>query len=345
MFDHFATIRATNHLHILIICICFSYPLQSTFCFGAQSFILTHPQTTVTLTGFTRPRTLITITSEVAGRCLFVSGDIGDRIDGSSPFIKIDPTFIRLDIETNKLAQEQLKRKITLNKQELKRYKKLLVNQSVPQAKLDQVSLQHDLSIIQLKSLINTEKRLQELYKRHVITGPPEYQIIDRTVEPGELINVGQNLARLGDFQELLIPLLLTYDEYKMLLDHSPLPVFLPDLDLTLNAEFLRTTPGFDTKSRKIKIDLILPAQQVNKLSSLRGGLRVHVQLSIQDQTGSYIVPASAIQERHDYFWLTTIDGIKKKVVFLGKAKLHDHVLISGDELNPGDRFQTQPNN
>ena len=198
--NHFATIRATNYLHILIICICFSYPLQSSFCFGTESFILTHPQTTVTLTGFTRPRTLMTITSEVAGRCLFVSGDIGDHIDGSRPFIKIDPTFILLDIETNKLAQEQLKRKITLNKQELERYKKLLVNQSIPQTKLDQVSLQYDLSIIQLKSLINTEKRLQELYKRHVITGPPEYRIIDKTVEPGELINVGQNLAGLGDF-------------------------------------------------------------------------------------------------------------------------------------------------
>jgi len=329
----------------LIVCLCLSYPLQSSLCFGAELFILEHPRTIVTLTGFTRPRTELTISSEVSGRCLFVSGDIGDLIDESSSFIRIDPTFILLDIDGNKLAREQLKRKININKQELNRYTKLHTNQSAPQAKLDQVSLEHELSVIKLKQLINTGERLQELLKRHVIKPPAGYRIIDRTVEPGELINSGQHLAKLGDFRELLVPLVLTYDEYKVLQTTSTIPVFLPDLDLMLQAKLFRTAPDFDKKSRKIKVELILTKQQTDKLSSLRGGLRVFVQVSILDKTGSYIVPASAIQERHNYFWLTKSDGTRKKVVFLGKAKGDDQMLVSGNDLVPGEQFLTQPDN
>jgi len=332
-------------LKTLIVCLCLSYPLQSSPCSGAELFILEHPRTINTLTGFTRPRTELTISSEVSGRCLFVSGDIGDLIDESSPFIRIDPTFILLDIDGNKLAREQLKKKISINKQELNRYTKLHTNQSVPQAKFDQVSLQHELSVIKLKQLINTGKRLQELFKRHVVLAPGGYRIIDKNVEPGELINSGQHLATLGDFRELLIPLVLTYHEYKALNSISIIPVFLPDLNLTLQAKLFRTAPDFDKKSRKIKIELILNKQQTDKLSSLRGGLRVLIQISMLDRTGSYIVPASAIQERHNYFWLTKSDGTRKKVVFLGKAKEDDQALISGMNLVPGEQFLTQPDN
>lgn len=330
---------------LIVLCCLYSSLAQASPSNETETFALKYPKKSVTLTSFTRPKSTMTISSEVSGRCLSVSGNVGDFIDESTPFIRIDPTFILLDIKANQLAQEKLKRKILFDKQELNRYEKLLATQSVPQAKLDQIHLSYDLSTIELKGLITAEKKLKELLKRHEIIAPPTYQVIERYIEPGEMINVGQKLARLGDFQELLLPLFLTLSEYKALLDLPSIPISLPDLNLTLQAEYFRTTPGFDPKSRKKKVELIITKQQLRQFSLLRGGERALLKINIQDQMGSYEVPASALQERHDVFWLTSSKGEKRDVIVLGEAAEDGYILVNGATLEPGERFFVQPNN
>lgn len=328
-----------------VLVFCFVFLLQSLQlpCLGAETFVLESPQKTITLTGFTRPRKSLVISSEVVGRCLSVSGNIGDVIRTSEPFIKIDPTFILLDIKTNQLSRKKLKRTITHNKQQLTRYQNLRSGQSVPQAQLDEIQLQHDVAVIDLESLKNNEKRLEELRKRHVITAPEGYRIIDRFIEPGEQINIGSRLAQLGDFRELLVPTVLTHEEIQALRSLSSIPIFLPDLDLTLNAQFHRIIPGFDPQSRKTKVELIIPKQQVKSPNQFHGGERVIIRIKVPDHLGAYIVPASALQERHNYFWLTAVDGSKKEVVFLGKINGDNHVQISGKDLKPGEHFLSDP--
>ncbi len=332
-------------LSILTICTCLAVPASLSLSFGAETFVLKHPVKTVTLTGFTRARSSMTVTSEVGGRCLSVSADVGDVIEASVSFIQIDPIFILLDIQANKLAQEKLQRKIVLNKQELHRYQNLYTKHSISQAQLDKVSLQHDISNIELKRLVNEGDKLREIHRRHTITAPQGYRIIGRFVEPGELISTGQKLATLGNYKERLLPLVLTYDEYKALLNLTPIRVFLPDLDLTLTAEFLRITPGFDEKSRKIKVDLLIPEQEIRKIQSFQGSDRVLIRITIQDRMGPYIVPKSALHERHGSYWLSGSDGTKKDVVLLGDAELKDHLLVSGELLKPGEHFLIHPNN
>ncbi len=311
--------------------------------YAQETFTLRTPQTTVSLTGFTRPKVEITVGSEVAGRCLRVSGEVGDVIKESEPLILIDPAFIRLDLATNGLAQEKLKKTISFNKQELKRYKKLLANKSVSQTRLDQAQLQYDLSVIELENLVTNQQRLQERLTRHTIQPVSGFQIMERYIDPGEMISTGQPLAKIGNFQELIVPFTLAFNEYQQLKTGSPPRLFLPEVNLTLNAEIFRTTPGFDDKSRKIKADLLIAADQVNKLTSPRGGLRAVLQLVLPDRRGGYIVPATAVQERHNFFWLTRDDGVKQKVVLLGKATLDDHVLVSGEKLKVGEEYLSQP--
>ncbi len=312
-------------------------------CIAADTFLLQIPKTPVTITGFTRPKVEMIVTSEVSGRCLEVTADVGDRIKKSQPFIQIDPTFTRLDLQTNRLAQKKLEKSIQFNRQELKRYEKLFANSSVSQTRLDQIRLQYDISVIELENLVNAEKRLQEFLSRHTIKPPGGYQVIERYIEPGELVNVGQKLAKIGNFQELIIPLTLSFAEYKELQSRSAVQLFLPEAGLELSAQLYRITPGFDDRSRKIKVDLILPSEQVSKLTSQRGGLRVTIQLQLPDKGGSYIVPETAVQERHNYFWMTRTDGKEIRVVLLGKAPLDDHVLVGGEHLKAGEQYQAQP--
>ncbi len=326
-----------------LFCICLLLVTQTQISFAQETFQLKIPQTTVSLTGFTRPKVEVTVGSEVAGRCLTVSGDVGDIIKESRPLIQIDPTFIRLDLATNGLAQEKLKKTIAFNNQELKRYKKLLTNKSVSQTRLDQAQLQYDLSVIELENLVTNQQRLQERLTRHTIQPVAGFQIMERYVDPGEMISTGQPLAKIGNFQELVVPFTLSFSEYQQLKTASPIPLSLPEANLTLEAEILRTTPGFDDKSRKIKADLIIPAGQVNKLDSPRGGIRAVLQLVLPDRKGGYIVPATAVQERHNFFWLTRDDGAKRKVVLLGKASLDNHVLVSGDDLVTGEKYLSRP--
>ena len=62
----------------------------------------------ITLTGYTRSQTTVTLSSEVAGRVLQINYEDGQVI-GELPFLSIDSTFVDLEISSVQHTLEQLK--------------------------------------------------------------------------------------------------------------------------------------------------------------------------------------------------------------------------------------------
>lgn len=311
--------------------------------FASELFELQPYLRTITLTGFTYPRKEMTVTSEVSGRCLEIFGDIGDQVSANGELAKIDTTFIQLDIEANAIAQEQTRRQLEQEEKSLTRYTTLLSQKSTPQARLDEVNLAADLNRLTLKKLKNEAIRLKEKYTRHTLTAPQGWQIIERYTEPGEYIQAGKPVARLGDFQKLLVPLAVTYKELQAIGSQQPLALYLPDIDKHVAGAIYRSSPVFDATTRKIHIDLIINTALSGHSAPLRGGMRIELQFRSPEETRSFIAPKSALVNRYEATWLVNADGTRLQVIYLGTTENGTSAIISGETLRTGQYFQAAP--
>ena len=183
------------------------------------------------------------------------------------------------------------------------RYTVLQDKNSTSQATFDEVALNVDLYTFTLQKLKIEETQLLEQLARHVIMAPPGWKVIERFTEPGEYIQTGTAIARLGDFRSLLIRLAVTYDELQSLKELKTIPLILPEIAQTVDAALHQTSPVFDAKTRKIPIELIITAPRIDQTVFLRGGMRAELVFKTTSETDTYLVPLSALISRYEAHW------------------------------------------
>ena len=295
------------------------------------------------ITGFTHPREEMMITSEVNGRCVAIAADVGTIIPQDGRVAEIDQTFIKLELEANRIAQERVKQQLVEEEKSLNRYTKLLSEKSTPQARLDEVALAADIHRLELKSLVNDHLRLTEKLKRHTIIAPPGWKVIERYAEPGEYLQTGSAVARLGDFRRLLISLAFSSEELMQLQALPEILVDLPEIASTLPASIYRISPVLDPTTRKIMVDLIIDGEQAPPEKVLRGGMRVEFKFTHGQQTGIFEIPASAVITKYEADWLVLPDGKRMRVIRLGTESDRSTAIITGEFLEAGQRYLLHP--
>ncbi|BBD09816.1 efflux RND transporter periplasmic adaptor subunit [Desulfovibrio ferrophilus] len=293
----------------------------------------------VVLTGFTRARATLDLVAEEAGRIDSVKAEIGDTIGQDGIFARIDDTFIRLDLDNNRVQQADLRSRIDFNKKEAERYRELVAKNTAAQSTLDSMEQTLDASRFELNALTVQERILLERLERTRIKAPAQWKIITREVEPGQWVNTGQIVGKAGDFSTLLVPFALAPEQYVALRrSTAPLTLNMPELGISIPARVERVNPGFDPDTRKIAIDLTVS----KGLDELRGGLRTILTLEMPEATGAVLLPKAAIEERYEDHWVTRDNGERIRVVLLGNHSGPDGSLlrVTGDGLQPGDKFR-----
>jgi multidrug efflux pump subunit AcrA (membrane-fusion protein) len=99
-----------------------------------------------------------------------------------------------------------------------------------------------------------------------------------------------------------------------------------------------RISPAFDPETRKINVELAV----TETLSENRGGLRAELTLAVPDPSGAVLIPAAAVAERYEEFWLTRANGERVRVLFLGDGPDNTY-RVRASELKPGDKFRVKP--
>jgi len=296
----------------------------------------------VTLTGYTRARSQMEIVSEEPGRCLNVQADLGDRIGPDGVFAELDPTFIDLAMKQNRVARDRLRNQIAYFDKDVRRYTELVGRAAAAQATLDGVRQQKDQAAFQLQAIEVERENLEERRRRLSITVPAGWTVSERLLEPGAWVPVGRPLGQAGDYRTLLVPFALAPEEYQALLrERERLVLLFPDegtKGASVPAVLERTSPAFDGVTRKIGVDLAVRGG----LKELRGGLRAELTLHLADSSGTLLVPASALVERYEEYWLVRTDGERVKVVYLGKGP-DGTARIRASRVRADDRFQLTP--
>lgn len=291
----------------------------------------------IVITGFTRSKTNMTVSSEVSGKILRMNYDVGDRIT-DKPIVEIDTTFIDFQIKSIRqslkkleVAQEKIQSRVSYLEKEYNRIETLHKGDRATEVKRDAAKEELDQAKLEARSLIHekealeiTLKELLERRQRHTIYAPREWLVIKKFVQAGEVITPNMPLAVVGDFQHLVIPLAVSSEEFSAL---KKLPVeFDANLENTpVKAKIHLVNPEFDEKTRKLNIELLI----MNYQGDTRGGLRFSLPLAIE--TEGLMIPKAAVVNRYDNPRVTLKQtGQTINVIVLDESK--DYLIIAADE-------------
>jgi hypothetical protein len=157
--------------------------------------------------------------------------------------------------------------------------------------------------------------------------------VVDKLVEENELLNVNTPIARVADYEHLVVPLSVSAEELAAI-QNSP-----PEFEVTLEGKPAKAAvnwinPEFDEKTRKLSIELILRSYPGPK----RGGLIC--QLTLQTASEGLWVPKKAVISRYDNPRVFLKEsGADVKVLVLGQTE--DHFIIADNpRLPPGTLLQ-----
>jgi RND family efflux transporter MFP subunit len=297
----------------------------------------------ISFTGFTRPVKELSIAAEISGKYTAVLVDVGDSVGDGGVVAEIDATFVRLDLEKNKIAQKQTELQLALANKTLARFKNLINKNSTAQATYDETVLNAEVLELTLKILKNEQERLTEQLERHTLRAPVGWRVTQRLVEPGEYVRQGEPILRLGNFQTLIIPFLFTYEELSLLQRMERLTLYLPDIDGEIEAEIYRVAPDFDENRRKISVDLMVTKEAMDSNAVLRGGLRTQLRIKGKTEQNSFTIPSTALISRYDAHWLLSPEGKQQKVILLGTIEDGRDAIVNGGDLTAEDLFVANP--
>lgn len=295
----------------------------------------------VRLTGFTRPRRVMQLVSEESARCLEVLADVGDFLGEGGVFVRLNPTFVLLDIKKVEAEQSRVESEANYYDKQVGRYKTLVGGKTAAQQDLDDFMRLQAVAKDELQALRVQEMILREHLTRYDIKGPAGWRVIERFAEPGEWISTGQQVGTIGDFRTLLVPFALTEEEYEWIKGRANgLRLHFPAGGGTIPARLGRVSPDFDPQTRKIEVELEISGG----LPEMRGGIRLELNLRSPDPAGVVLLPRQALMERYEEHFVLSRSGELIKVVYAGAAD-DGMVRVMSSRLKAGDmvRLDAKP--
>ncbi len=288
---------------LLLIAVFFACPDYAP---AQESLLIQAAKKMITLSGYTRSDTVMTLSSEMAGKILHVHYDVGQTV-GDKAFFEIDPTFIDFQIRSTRQSLQKIEAAMLKNasgvtylEKEFQRIDQLHKGERATEVKRD--AAEEELSQARLeRKTLDAEKavlqtalsELQERKRRHSIFAPKGWVVIKKMAEPGELVAAGTPVAMLGDFRQLTVPLSVSSPELQAIRSFGK--EFDAQLEgKTVKARVKWVNPEFDEKTRKLGIELILSRYEGEK----RGGLRFS--LDLESQTEGLWIPKQAVNSRYD---------------------------------------------
>ncbi len=293
----------------------------------AGEFVVEKAMKGITLSGYTRSKTTVTVSAEVSGKVLRVNYDMGETI-GKKPFYEIDPTFINFQVESTRQSLKKLKTAIKKSEshvsylqKEFKRIDTLHKGDKATEVKrdsakesLDQARLEHEQIKIEKAVLDTALRELNERKRRHGIFASKGWIVVEKSVEPGEIVAPGTSLARVSDYRDLVIPLFVSREEF------AAIKEFPETFDAGLEGKPVKTkihwiNPEFNEKTRKLNIELILSGYEGER----RGGLAFSLPRRIGME--GLLIPKDAVVSRYENPKVT-VKGTEKtvNVMILGET-------------------------
>ncbi|ODV40269.1 putative RND efflux membrane fusion protein [Microcystis aeruginosa NIES-98] len=184
------------------------------------------------------------------------------------------------------------------------------------------------------KSVIAQEQQRQAYA---ILKSPATGIVIEKLKEPGDLVSIGDEVLKIGDFQQVKVVVLLSELDLKTINLGQTVNVSLDAFgERNFSGRINRIFPLSQGTARRIPVEITLP----NGDGLIKGGLLARVRFN-NNSAAQVIVPETAIVSQGEspaIFVLSESNSqVQKRPVRLGQALDGQVEIITG--LEPGERF------
>ena len=257
---------------------------------------------------------------------------VGAVVAEGDAVARIDNTFIKIRIDELQAAVERERARLQFLFQEVVRLEKLARQNAAAQTRLEQTQSEREVAKNELEIANTRLRQAREELARHVVRAPFPGLIAERFMRPGERADVGDEVVRLIDANDLEIQARAPLASINYINEGMQLAV-KTDLGDHAQAALRTIVPIGDARSRLLDLRLDF------KGKDWRVGQPVRVALPTAVAKEVLAVPRDALVLRRDgasIFKIKPDDTAEKVSVEIGIAA-GEYVEVKGN-LNDGDR-------
>jgi membrane fusion protein (multidrug efflux system) len=151
------------------------------------------------------PTATIDVRTQLAGRVLAVTVDIGHLVRKGQTLAELDSTLYRASVKSAEAAVDRMKAEVENSRVYLERVSNLYSQRLIPKVQVEEASLRLETA---RQTLVQAEQELERArydLRNVVITSPAAGVIIQRSVNPGEAVQGQQSLFSLGDTRSIMV--------------------------------------------------------------------------------------------------------------------------------------------
>lgn len=200
-------------------------------------------------------------------------------------------------------------------------------------------NLQNEIEILE-KTLEVEKIRLEKLnddFEEVELTAENSGTIVDIFVESGDSVNVGQNLYRIMDLDELEIITQISEYEIKDIKEGQKVIVtILGDDSVITMGKIIKVYPSAFVSGNDATVNIVIDL--INPDSALMPGFSTNVEIMIANKKNAKVVPYDAlISSPKGYTVIKVVDGEEQIIPVTTGIESDLMIEIISDEINEGD--------
>lgn len=254
-------------------------------------------------TGRVEPLLQTQIKSKVGGQVTRVEVEEGARVKKGHILLRVDPTDYRRDVARVEAEIAQLRESVNFSLIKLDRSEKARAIEIAPAQELDQARHEAALSRAQLKAAEVALATARDRLRYTEIDAPFDGTVIQRNVQPGEVVVPGMTatmegrpLLMLADMSVLLVKTDLNQIDVARVAKGQKAQVTLDALpDKKFTATVTRVAAAAVTVNQRdtFPVEAALDANQ--DLSAIKPGMTADVRILIEKKPGVLVLPIEAV--------------------------------------------------
>lgn len=222
------------------------------------------------------PEKQVVIRSQVAGIVDTYNFENGDAIKKGSPLLAISARDYTLNLNLAKFELDISKSELETQQKQLKRLQTLHKTKSISASDLDNQTRVTNISRDQ-RNVSNVKYEMaRETMNKSTPRAPFGGVIVDRSVELGQFISVGDPLYTIADTQQLKARFHLLEEDFTKLKKGQRLNVVVPSTGATMVGSITLLSPSIQTDAPGFLVEVTLD----NSSATLSAGMESRVYLS-----------------------------------------------------------------
>lgn len=254
----------------------------------------------------------VKLSAELEGLVLSNKYQRGDQISGSGVVIALDGTRKELMLKSARSQVQLLDKRIALLRKQMTRMVKLQSSRAISEDAFDRSQTTLDTTIIEKTLAQNQVAMAQKDLRSMTISGPLGFTVLERMVEVGERVRMGQAVAQLADLRRVKIACQIGPDSLRFVhelkdaqddpnKDNHPKVQFMirglykAGVPHYLDAKIARISPSADPRTRRYLVEL----ETDNPGGILRDGLPAEVVFRRPGKVKEIVIPRESVARAH----------------------------------------------